>query len=263
MLRSGYSSQSVLREITERRVVDALDPATRKILAEAGASPQLLSALEDGKFRVDDATAAQARDAAAVASVRQEEQAEKIFRDATVALKAQRAQAAAARIPAGTPILTALKGKLVVSRDGVVVPVEAAAQDNKKLIAFYFSAQWCPPCRKFTPQLVDYYNRVAPQHPEFELIFVSADRSRFSFEAYMRDDKMPWPAIDYDQLPELASLKQLGGPSIPSLLLLDVTGRVLASSYDGETYLGPQNTLAALDKIFAQAATTPLAEATK
>jgi hypothetical protein len=73
---------------------------------------------------------------------------------------------------------------------------------------------------------------------------------------------MPWLAIDYDQLADLSGLKQLGGNSIPSLLILDSNSRLVASSYDGDKYLGPKNAMAALDRIFAppgqpQVAQTP------
>ena len=141
--------------------------------------------------------------------------------------------------------------KLIVCRDGTISRADDPGLENKKLIAFYFSAHWCAPCRKFTPQLVNYYNQVAPQHPEFEIIFVSCDRSRFNWETYMREARMPWPAIDYDQLNGLAGLKQLSGGSIPSLLLIDATGRLLSSSYEGENYLGPQKVIADLQKIFS------------
>lgn len=251
MLRSGYSSESVLQEIAERKVVDLLDPTLKKTLLAAGASPRLISVLEEGEYRVDDATAEQARQAAAEMSSRQEAQAEKVFRDATAALKEQRARASATLPPPGVAIISALQDKLVACHDGVIRPIDRGLEENKKLIAFYFSAHWCAPCRKFTPQLVDYYNRVAPQHPEFELIFVSADRSRFNWETYIRETKMPWPAIDYEQLAGLDGLKQAGGESIPSLLVLDESGHVVASSYEGERYVGPQNAIAGLDKIFA------------
>ena len=108
---------------------------------------------------------------------------------------------------------------------------------------------------------LDYYNRVAPQHPEFQLIFVSADRSRYNWELYLRENKMPWLAVDFDQLGDLASLKQLGGDSIPSLLVLDDSLHVVASSYEGDKYVGPQNALATLDRIFAANAASPAASA--
>ncbi|GLV36728.1 hypothetical protein CBL_02437 [Carabus blaptoides fortunei] len=41
---------------------------------------------------------------------------------------------------------------------------------------FYFSAHWCPPCRAFTPQLVDTYKMLRKKDPGFEVIFVSSDR---------------------------------------------------------------------------------------
>ncbi len=252
MLRSGYSSQDVLREIAQRRVLEPLDPTSRKSLAASGASPELLQALDTGAYRVDDATAEASRRAALEATARQSAEAENIFRNAISALRDQRARASASEAaPASQPLLSALRDKLVICRDGVVTPFDPAAVENKKLIAFYFSAHWCAPCRKFTPTLVDYYQRVAPQHPEFELIFVSSDRSRFNWETYLRDMKMPWPAIDFDQLPAFTSLKKRGGESIPSLLILDATGHVVASSYEGEKYQGPQSALATLDKIFA------------
>ena len=255
MLRSGYSSQTVLQEIQQRRIVDAPDPATKKSLVEFGASPQLLSALESGAYRVGAAEAVRAQEEKAADSLHQEAAAERNSRRATEVVKEQRARAASATGPSlGATLTGALKDKLVRCRDGTISPADANALESKKLIAFYFSAHWCAPCRKFTPQLVDYYNRVAAAHPEFELIFVSYDKSRFNWETYMRDAKMPWLAIDFDQLAGFPQLKQLGGEGIPSLLVLDEQSRLVASSYDGEKYLGPQNALAALDKIFAGAA---------
>ncbi len=62
---------------------------------------------------------------------------------------------------------------------------------------------------------------------------------------------MPWLAVDYDQLADLAEVKKLGGGSIPSLLVLDAGSHIVASSYDGEKYVGPQNALVTLDRSFA------------
>ena len=54
-------------------------------------------------------------------------------------------------------------------------------------------------------ELVDYYNRVAALHPEFEIVFVSADRSGPAMEAYMRDMQMPWPAVKFEKIAEKCS----------------------------------------------------------
>lgn len=250
MLRSGYSSQEVLQEISQRHVIDTLDPATRKSLVQFGASPALISVLEKGELKVDDATAENARQAALAAAASQEEEAEKTYRSAAAILRAQHARGMN-NVPGGIPILSELQSKLVVCRDGTISPADSSATENKKLIGFYFSAHWYAPCRKFTPELVEYYNRVAPQHPEFQIVFVSFDRSRFNWETYLRDAQMPWVALDYDQLGAVESLKQLGGESIPSLLVVDEAGHVVASSYAAGKYVGPENALAALDRIFA------------
>ena len=51
MLRSGYASDAILAEITARGALEALDPATKKSLLSFGANPQLIAALESGKYR--------------------------------------------------------------------------------------------------------------------------------------------------------------------------------------------------------------------
>ncbi|MEO5753724.1 MAG: thioredoxin-like domain-containing protein [Chthoniobacterales bacterium] len=253
MLRSGYSSESVLAEITSRRVLDPLDQATKKSMLEFGADPHLIAALESGGHVVSTSEADQVKAREAELAARRTAQIEQ-DRQLNTLYQAQQAEARARATPPPLPgqalILEALKSKLVRCRDGGTKPAEGSELKTKKFVALYFSAHWCGPCRKFTPELVEYYNRVAAAHPEFELVFVSSDRSRFAWETYIRETKMPWLAIDYDRLPELAGVKEIGGKSIPSLLVLDSGSRVVASSYDGENYLGPQNALAALDKIF-------------
>lgn len=263
MLRSGYSSESVLQEITSRHVLDALDPATKKAMIEFGASPALIGALETGAFAASPSQVDEAKRQSADVAVRRAAQIEQDQKFNTLYQEeAQaRAKATTGRPPTATPIIEALKEKLVRCRDGTISRADGLDVENKKLIGLYYSAHWCAPCRKFTPELVDYYNRVASEHPEFEIIFISSDRSRFSWETYLRESKMPWLAIDYDQLATMGGLKQLGGDSIPSLLVLDAGGHILASSYDGDKYLGPKNALAALQKIFAKNANSPLTQA--
>jgi nucleoredoxin len=234
-------------------VLDPLDPATKKSLLDFGASPQLIAALESRTYVVSGAEANQAKQRESEAAARRAAQIEQDRKQNTL-YQAQQAEARsrpATPQPAGTLLLDSLKQKLVRCHDGVTSRADGSELEKKKLIGLYYSAHWCGPCRKFTPQLVEYYNRVAPAHPEFEIIFVSADRSRFAWETYIQETKMPWLAIDYDQLADMAGVKALGGDGIPSLLVVDEGSHIVASSYDGAKYLGPQNALGALDKIFA------------
>jgi nucleoredoxin len=156
-------------------------------------------------------------------------------------------------------IYDALKGDLVHFSNGGVVHAEDESLANKKLIAIYFSAHWCGPCRKFTPELVEYYNRVAPQHPEFELIFFSCDRSAYAMQTYMRETNMPWPALDYQKRESKEAIKKYAGSGIPCLVLVDSSGKIISDSYAGTQYLGPGKVLADLDAIFAKGGADHLA----
>ncbi len=44
----------------------------------------------------------------------------------------------------------------LVKADGAKKPASEVV-GGKDIIAFYFSAHWCPPCRAFTPILKDFY----------------------------------------------------------------------------------------------------------
>ena len=50
-----------------------------------------------------------------------------------------------------------LKGQQLLRKSGEVVNADEVLAE-KKIIAYYFSAHWCPPCRNFTPILADFYN---------------------------------------------------------------------------------------------------------
>jgi thiol-disulfide isomerase/thioredoxin len=95
-----------------------------------------------------------------------------------------------------------------------------------KVVGFYFSAHWCPPCRGFTPVLAKIYNETKAQGHPFEIIFVSSDRQDSDFTSYF--NTMPWLAIPFaerDVANRLKSAFQVRG--IPALILLDAQGNVL------------------------------------
>jgi nucleoredoxin len=137
-------------------------------------------------------------------------------------------------------------------KDLVIVEGKSASSFDQplgqvKYFAFYKSASWCPPCRKFTPDLVKFYNRMKEKHPEFELIFVSSDRSGKDMEAYMADYKMPWPAFKHGKHKGLVRSK---GNGIPCLVVTDAHGNVLHDSYtDQGDYRGPSAVLKDLEKL--------------
>ncbi len=256
MLRTGYSSNALMKELSARRFLDTLDEAKENTLMNAGASTELIAALKNGTYSLSaDKTAAVLQQMATL-DRRRAAQAE-ISQKSDAHYQAQVARhRSSSKVPSSDalanagPISDLLKGDLVQYRNGIV-HVDDTALAGKKLIAVYFSAHWCGPCRKFTPQLVEYYNRVAPQHPEFEIVFFSHDRSPADFETYMRETNMPWPAFDFAKLKAKQALTKDAGPGIPSLVLFDSSGNLISSSYVGSQYRGPQQVLADLDAIFS------------
>ena len=251
MLRSGYSVAAVSQELAARHFIDVVDEAAEKALLAAGATPQLLSELKNGGYAVPAGDLGAAQDEFAVQAKRRALQAEESRRLHQL-YQMQQAQAKVSATPSaapapGTSIIPMLTGDLITSRNGVTTTVTDQAIEKKKLIALYYSASWCGPCRKFTPKLVDYYNRVAAAHPEFEIVFISSDRSRAAMEAYMRDYRMPWPAISFPELAEKGALKNFAGKEIPCLVVVNENGQVVSHSDRG----GKEKVLADLDQIFA------------
>jgi nucleoredoxin len=119
-----------------------------------------------------------------------------------------------------------------------------------KYYGLYYSASWCGPCRAFTPGFVSAYRELKAAHPEFEVVFVSADHSAGDMLDYMREDRMPWLAVKYEQREQ--KVIEYSGPGIPCLVLVDAKGKVLADTYSGDDYLGPQQVLDKTRRILQQ-----------
>ena len=263
MLRSGYPSATVEREVATRHFIGTVDVNAEKNLAQAGASPTLINGLKSGAFAIP---------AAEVAAVQAELVAKERRRTAEVAESRKldtmyQARVAQTRNAPGTNgpappngIASLVKGELVTSRNGILHPHLDAEFEKKKLIALFMSAHWCAPCRQFTPKLVAYYTKVVAAHPEFEVLFVSNDKTAGAMESYMRDDQMPWPALSYDKIASNAALLKYFGGSIPCLVVVDENGKVIFDTYAGKNYRGPEAVLADLDQFFAGKSSSQVAQ---
>ena len=72
----------------------------------------------------------------------------------------------------------------IINAKGDSVPSSSLAG---KVLGLYFSAHWCPPCRGFTPKLVEWFANFKARHAkkdQLELVFVSSDRDQASFDEY-------------------------------------------------------------------------------
>lgn len=164
------------------------------------------------------------------------------------------AASANASAPAARPgaLATALAGKLVVVKNGSLAAAPREQLNGAKYLAFYYSAHWCPPCRGFTPDLVEAYKSIKAKHPEFELVFVSSDRTPDAMKGYMTEYGMAWPAVKFDAKGSTSAIRRPGHErGIPNLVFMDADGKELSVSYtrDGD-YLGPQKVLRDIQKHF-------------
>jgi nucleoredoxin len=142
-----------------------------------------------------------------------------------------------------------LAGSLVQLEGKELKPFDDSRLSETKYFLFYYSAHWCPPCRAFTPQLVDFYKKTKKSHPEFEVVFISNDRSEADMKKYMVELKMPWTAVAFNKIQSLTRINAYAGSGIPCVVVVDAQGKVLADSFKGNQYLGPQKPLDDLKKI--------------
>jgi thiol-disulfide isomerase/thioredoxin len=250
MLRTGYTSPTVIGELSKRNFAGTLGETEETQLIQAGASAELLAALRAGTYTLSAAEVARVQDQKAAEAERRAAAADEARKSSTL-YQAKMAQARATDAVRQNldqhVVYQQLKGDLVQWHNGALSHYDDAALENKKLFLIYFSAHWCQPCRLFTPGLVNYYNEMVTKYPDFELIFVSRDKSPFGMETYMHESNMPWPAIDYQKVASKEGILKYAGDGIPDLVLVDSSGRVLADSFQNKQYVGPAKVVEALN----------------
>jgi nucleoredoxin len=155
--------------------------------------------------------------------------------------------------PAKRPsrVAAALHGKLL---DASGKPFAAAGYDEAKLYVLYFGASWCGPCRKFAPGLVRLVTGAMKENPHLATVLMSGDEKDEDMLAYMKEEKMPWPAMPLATLRETPLFLSQSAGYIPNLVILDRYGRVLASSSENGQYVGPEKALKALESLLASGA---------
>jgi nucleoredoxin len=60
-------------------------------------------------------------------------------------------------------------GDKFVDAQGKAVGAEAVSPAKAKVLALYFSASWCKPCREFTPRLAELYKKLKAEGKELEV----------------------------------------------------------------------------------------------
>jgi thiol-disulfide isomerase/thioredoxin len=156
--------------------------------------------------------------------------------------------------------LLAMLGPELEKADGSKVKTTDALEGRKNVL-IYFTASWCGPCRRFTPDLVKYANE-HEKATDFTIILVGSDRSADAQQSYMEKSKMPFLAVPFGSDAAKKIKQKYAGSGIPNLLILDETGAVLKGSYETDgryspenrgSYIGPQQVLAKFTQMRADA----------
>lgn len=139
----------------------------------------------------------------------------------------------------GVALGNAIPSQLVDSSGKAV----SASSLQGKFVGVYFSAHWCPPCRAFTPALVKF--RDANVGNNFEVLFVSADRSEGEKQQYIREAGMKWPSVPGAGGPVQYELEtRFHIPGYPTLVILAPDGTVVTSSGRDDIMNSPSSALA-------------------
>ena len=95
-------------------------------------------------------------------------------------------------------------------------------------VAIYFSAHWCPPCRRFTPELAKIYDGLKAAGKRIEIVFASSDRDETAFKEYAAE--MPWLSLPYAERERKETLsKSYKVNGIPSLVIVDADGELITT----------------------------------
>jgi nucleoredoxin len=100
-----------------------------------------------------------------------------------------------------------------------------------KTIGIYFSAHWCPPCRSFTPKLVKFRDA---NKKNFEVVFVSSDRSPKAQLGYMKETGMKWYTMPHGSSAANALKKKYSVRGIPALIIVSSDGKTITTNGRGD-----------------------------
>jgi len=157
-------------------------------------------------------------------------------------------------LPAAFVLIGLITPSLLLSEDALasnILPAVLHDAEGKEVdpatlkgkhVGLYFSAHWCPPCRAFTPGLVKFRNENADK--DFEIVFVSMDKSRGEKKKYVKEMKMKWLTIPGANTREVDSLAlQFGVQGIPALIILAPDGSLVTPDGCEDVMMYPETAL--------------------
>ena len=137
-----------------------------------------------------------------------------------------------------TPLLKGLKGNLQrLDEDDKLVPYEPRDPGKLNLIAIYYSAATWDGKQVPNPVLKDLsklYSRMLRRYSHFEVVLYPLDTRETDVINFMKEEKITFPVMKHSEVMKEAGMavRQPFPGTIPALILLDRTGKMLVNSAD-------------------------------
>lgn len=247
LIRQRTPESEIIQLATQRRLVLPITGEFEKALRQSGATDTLLARLKAPEIALSPAETQ--AEAARVMAAQARTQQSIAAADAAHGEMEKRKQQAAAENHRGGTMSRVLTGQLVKLDGDVTKSCDIAQFNGVRVFAFYTASMSSPNCRRFTPTLLEAYRRLKAEHPDFELIFVSADRDAYNMEQHMLNYRMPWPAIRFGA--NSADLKMFASRSTPSLGAMSDAGEPLTADFRTGSRSDPAKALEEITRILA------------
>jgi len=250
LVRRGTPEAEILKEARQRRVSVRIAGEAEENLKQGGASDALLRSLNSPEILLppNEALAEQQRQAAAAQRIAQAAEQDR----AAVAARMKRDASIAAFKEKTDNFRRSLNGNLVhLEGDQIRALDPAVAMPDARIYAVYYSSMLSLESRRFTPKLIEAYQRLKKQYPtQFELIWVSCDRDEFNMGLHMRTMRMPWPATRFGAAQE--TFQQYAGHTVPWLVAIANTGDPLTENAVSKKECDPDQIIAAIEYLLGQ-----------
>jgi thiol-disulfide isomerase/thioredoxin len=135
------------------------------------------------------------------------------------------------------------KPALATLKVGAIAPaLNAKTLDDKpvslkelegKYVLLDFWATWCGPCLQEIPKLQAVHEAFG-NDPKFVMISLSMDSSRDDVRKFLKSNKQPWSQVFLGSAPNEAVAKAYGIEMIPSIVLIDPEGKIVATNLRGD-----------------------------